>query len=110
MSLQRLIPDADTFLALPPEELAFYVLQAAQQASGGAGLLHIQGLHNQVGAYPANKQPQIQVVLRRRGNGSRASFYWSALPAQTVEMATGCLAGGRRVSAPPSSSRHSGRG
>jgi len=63
MSLQRLIPDADTFLALPPEELAFYVLQAAQQASGGAGLLHIQGLHNQVGAYPANKQPQIQVAL-----------------------------------------------
>lgn len=63
MSLQSLIPEADTFLALPPEELAFYVLQAAQQSSGGGGLLHIQGLHNQVGAYPGNKAPQIQVAL-----------------------------------------------
>jgi uncharacterized protein (TIGR02391 family) len=63
MSLQSLIPDAETFLALPPEELAFYVLQAAQDSSGSGGLLHIQGLHNQVGAYPGNKAPQIQVAL-----------------------------------------------
>lgn len=63
MSLQSLIPDADTFLALPPEELAFYVLQAAQEASGGAGLLHIQGLHNQVVACPGDKAPRIQVAL-----------------------------------------------
>jgi uncharacterized protein (TIGR02391 family) len=63
MSLQRLIPDADTFLALPPEELAFYVLQAAQESSSGGGLLHIQVLHNQTGAYPSGNQAQIQVAL-----------------------------------------------
>jgi hypothetical protein len=31
--LPRLIPDADTLLALPPEELAFYVLRAAIDAT-----------------------------------------------------------------------------
>lgn len=63
MSLQSLIPDAETFLALPPEELAFYVLQAAQAARAGSDLMHIQNLHNQVGTYAGNMIPQMQVAL-----------------------------------------------
>lgn len=63
MSLQNFIPDANTFLALPPEELAFYVLQEAQAARAGSELLHIQTLHNQVGAYAGGMTTEIQVAL-----------------------------------------------
>ena len=63
MSLQSAIPNAEAFLALPPEELAFYVLQEAQAARTGSELLHIQTLHNQVGAYAGNMTAQIQVAL-----------------------------------------------
>ena len=69
MSLVRLIPDAEVLLGVPPEELAFYLLEAAQQSSSN-GLMHLQVLHNEIGgtagqapAYPAAFHPKIEVAL-----------------------------------------------
>lgn len=63
MPIQSLIPDPDILLAMQPEELAFYVLQAARERKPGNGLLHIQDLQSQAGNYPANKIDQIQIAL-----------------------------------------------
>jgi hypothetical protein len=110
MSLQSLIPDADTFLALPPEELAFYVLQAAQQSSGGGGLLHIQGLHNQVGAYPGNKAPQIQVALEEAWQWLESQLLLVSAPGPNGRNGYRVL--GRRAAGlrTAEQSRHSGKG
>jgi len=69
MSLSRLIPDAELLLALPPEELAFYVLQAIQESTSN-GLLHIQVLHNEVNGtagrqppYPGAQRDRIEVAI-----------------------------------------------
>jgi uncharacterized protein (TIGR02391 family) len=48
--LFELIPDAETVLALAPEELAFYVLQAARDTVQN-GLCNAQGVTNPLGQY-----------------------------------------------------------
>jgi hypothetical protein len=48
MSLASMIPDVDVLLALPPEELAFYVLQAARQWTGSGGMMHTQSLEGEI--------------------------------------------------------------
>lgn len=70
MSLARLIPDARLLLALPPEELAYYVLQAAQQSAQGGGLMTMQALHNEITgvggrapAYPGVPYEQILTAV-----------------------------------------------
>lgn len=63
MPLNTQIPDAQTLLALSPEELAFYVLQEVLSAPAHAGLPHIQSLHGQLGAYPQHLVPELQVAL-----------------------------------------------
>lgn len=69
MSLAQLIPDADLVLQLPSEELAFYVLQAAQQASS-TGRMNIQVPYNEVTgtggrtpAYPPAARGKIEVAI-----------------------------------------------
>jgi uncharacterized protein (TIGR02391 family) len=71
MPLTSLIPDAEVLLALPPEELAFYALQAVQEAKNPQGLMHFQTLEAEIdGAphlgrpgYPQPLQAQIRVAL-----------------------------------------------
>jgi len=72
-SLLDLIPDAETLLALAPEELAFYVLQAAQQETvgGAAGLMNIDRVlpqitgANMVGrpGYPPQFQEEAEIAV-----------------------------------------------
>jgi uncharacterized protein (TIGR02391 family) len=70
MSLASMIPDVDVLLALPPKELAFYVLQAARQSMGGNGLMHPQSLDNEIQGtagrsdpYPRQRAPEIQTAV-----------------------------------------------
>jgi uncharacterized protein (TIGR02391 family) len=70
MSIRALIPDAETLLALSPEELAFYVLRAVCPP-GGTGSFHIQALHNELlgvagatPAYPRHVLDEIEVAIQ----------------------------------------------
>jgi uncharacterized protein (TIGR02391 family) len=70
MPLASMIPDADVLLALPPEELAFYVLQAARESMGGNGLIHFQALANEIHGtagrpdpYPRGHIVEIETAL-----------------------------------------------
>jgi uncharacterized protein (TIGR02391 family) len=66
-----LIPDAETLLALAPEELAFYVLLAAQQETvgGAAGLMNIDRVLPQIAGsmikpgYPAKYQEEAEIAV-----------------------------------------------
>jgi hypothetical protein len=70
MSLTTLIPDAETLLALPPEELAFYVLQVVLPRNPG-GNFHIQTILNDVAGglqygqrgYLQQHLPEIEVAI-----------------------------------------------
>jgi uncharacterized protein (TIGR02391 family) len=69
MSITTLIPDAQTLLSLPPEELAFYVLQAVQQSSRGRNF-HIQSIQNEIAgtggrspAYPQQYLGEIETAI-----------------------------------------------
>jgi uncharacterized protein (TIGR02391 family) len=56
MSLAKLIPDAQTLLALPPEELAYYVLQSVYQSgTTGNGLIHLQTVHSDINGEFGNR-------------------------------------------------------
>jgi uncharacterized protein (TIGR02391 family) len=64
-TLFDLIPDADTVMALAPEELAFYVLQVAR-SNVQNGLMNLQSVIPQEypgrPSYPAQKQADIEVA------------------------------------------------
>jgi uncharacterized protein (TIGR02391 family) len=65
VSLISIIPDAQTLLSLAPEELAFYLLQAVQQARGQRNF-HVQTLQSEVatavGRVPGYPQQYIHEV------------------------------------------------
>ena len=71
MALQDLLPDATVLLALPPEELAFYILQAAKQSADGNGLMNLQtlqaqvtgGLHGHGPSYPPASRAHVEIAL-----------------------------------------------
>ena len=70
MSISTMISDADVLLALPPEELAFYVLQAARQWTGSGGMMHPQSLESEVQGqagrpdpYPRARAGEIETAL-----------------------------------------------
>ncbi|MES2580274.1 MAG: TIGR02391 family protein [Pseudomonadota bacterium] len=50
--LTEIIPDVDVLLELSTEELAFVVLQLAFEHKQQSGLIHIQGLINQISGIP----------------------------------------------------------
>jgi uncharacterized protein (TIGR02391 family) len=69
MSLANLIPDAETVLALPPEELAYYLLQAVARPNGNFHIQTIQAdisgggfQHGQRG-YPQQFQGEVGLAV-----------------------------------------------
>jgi hypothetical protein len=79
MSLVTLIPDAETVLALPPEELAFYLLQDVMQMRSANQNFHpmtIQsdisgGVHGMSPSYPPQFAMRSRLPSLKRGNGSK---------------------------------------
>jgi uncharacterized protein (TIGR02391 family) len=71
MSLVTLIPDAETVLALPPEELAFYLLQDVMQTRQPSQSFHpmtIQsdiagGVHGFAPSYPQQFRNEIETAI-----------------------------------------------
>jgi len=61
--LSVLIPDVDVLLSLPPEELSFYVLQAAR-ADMQNGLVHLQGILNDITEHaPGQRRNEVEVAV-----------------------------------------------
>ena len=69
MSIRSLIPDAETLLALPPEELAFYLLESVQQTWSRGRNFHIQSILADVAGagfstgYPQQHLPEIETAV-----------------------------------------------
>jgi uncharacterized protein (TIGR02391 family) len=103
MSLGRLIPDAQILLDLAPEELAFYVLQAAQKQHQG-GMLHIQTLQNEIRGsagrtppYPLGLGPEIEVAVQEAWQWLEVQLLLVRAPGQPADSAWRVL--GRRAKA-----------
>lgn len=103
MSLVRLIPDGHLLLDLAPEELAFYVLQAAQKQHQN-GMLHIQSLQNEIrgtagrpAPYPMNLIPQIEIALQEAWQWLESQLLLVSAPGQMAGSAWRVL--GRRAQA-----------
>lgn len=70
MSLLSLIPDAETLLALPPEEFAYYVLQAVMPRNPSANF-HLQTVHAEISGgsfahqpgYPQHQIAEIEIAV-----------------------------------------------
>jgi hypothetical protein len=75
MSIRTLIPDAETLLALPPEELAFYVLQVIQQSSAARNF-HIQSIQNDVAGTAGRSPAYPQQYLREIETAISEAWQW----------------------------------
>jgi uncharacterized protein (TIGR02391 family) len=64
MSLVTLIPDAETVLALPPEELAFYLLQDVMQTRQPNQNFHLITIQTDIAGGPHGMGPSYPTQLR----------------------------------------------
>jgi hypothetical protein len=81
MSLVTLIPDPETVLALPPEELAFYLLQSVMQTRHPNQNFHPMtmqsdiagGVHGMGPSYPPQHRNEIETAIAE-------AFQWLEVP------------------------------
>ena len=73
--LTEIIPDVEVFLGLSTEELAFVLLQLANEHKQHSGLTHIQGLINHISGvlgtsegYPQNKRQEAELAFGEAWN------------------------------------------
>jgi uncharacterized protein (TIGR02391 family) len=75
MSLVNLIPDATVLLAMPPEELGMYVLQAMTQTSR-SGQMHIQTLYNDIARTAGRESPYPPQLLGEVEGAVTEAWQW----------------------------------